>query len=71
MGEKPTLSGMFFGVGCGAELYPVRARGWAHEQEHFVCATYKKINVAAHHIKFTMFRWKKFFLENFIESLPM
>ena len=43
MGEMPTLSGMLFCADCGAKLYQVRARGWTHEQEHFVCATYRKI----------------------------
>lgn len=43
MGEMPVLSGMLFCANCGAKLYQVRARGWTHEQEHFVCATYRKI----------------------------
>ena len=43
MGEMPVLSGMLFCADCGAKLYQVRARGWTHEQEHFVCATYRKI----------------------------
>lgn len=43
MGEMPTLSGMLYCADCGAKLYQVRARGWTHEQEHFVCATYRKI----------------------------
>ena len=38
----PILSGMLFCADCGAKLYQVRARGWTHEQEHFVCATYRK-----------------------------
>ena len=42
MGEMPVLSGMLFCADCGAKLYQVRARGWTHEQEHFVCATYRK-----------------------------
>ena len=42
MGEMPILSGMLFCADCGAKLYQVRARGWTHEQEHFVCATYRK-----------------------------
>ncbi len=42
MGEMPTLSGMLYCADCGAKLYQVRARGWTHEQEHFVCATYRK-----------------------------
>ena len=43
MGEMPILSGMLFCADCGAKLYQVRARGWTHEQEHFVYATYRKI----------------------------
>ena len=43
MGEMPALSGMLFCADCGAKLYQVRARDWTHEQEHFVCATYRKI----------------------------
>lgn len=42
MGEMPILSGMLFCADCGAKLYQVRARGWTQEQEHFVCATYRK-----------------------------
>ena len=43
MGEMPILSEMLFCADCGAKLYQVRARGWTHEQEHFVCATYLKV----------------------------
>lgn len=43
MGEMPALSGMLFCASCGAKLYQVRHRGWTHEQELFVCATYRKI----------------------------
>lgn len=42
MGEMPILSGMVFCADCGAKLYQVRYRGWTHEQEHMVCATYRK-----------------------------
>lgn len=42
MGEMPVLSGMLLCADCGAKLYQVRARGWTHEQEYFVCATYRK-----------------------------
>jgi len=42
MGEMPILSGMVFCADCGAKLYQVRHRGWTHEQEHMVCATYRK-----------------------------
>ncbi len=43
MGEMPVLSGMLFCADCGAKLYQARHRGWTHEQEYFVCATYRKI----------------------------
>ena len=43
MGEMPILSGMLFCADCGNKLYQVRGRGWEHEKEHFVCATYRKI----------------------------
>lgn len=43
MGEMPILSGMLFCVDCGNKLYQVRHRGWEHDKEHFVCATYRKI----------------------------
>jgi len=43
MGEMPILSGMLFCADCGAKLYQVRHRGWEHDKEHFVCATYRKI----------------------------
>lgn len=42
MGEMGVFSGMLFCKDCGAKLYQVRAVGWPHEKEHFVCATYKK-----------------------------
>ena len=42
MGEMPILSGMVFCADCGAKLYQVRHRGWTHDQEHMVCATYRK-----------------------------
>lgn len=43
MGEMPVLSRMLFCADCGAKLYQVRHRGWEHDKEHFVCATYRKI----------------------------
>lgn len=43
MGEMPILSGMLFCADCGAKLYQVRHRGWEHDKEYFVCATYRKI----------------------------
>ncbi|MCD8015246.1 MAG: recombinase family protein [Lachnospiraceae bacterium] len=53
MGEMPILSGMLFCADCGAKLYQVRHRGWTHEKEHFVCATYRKVKggCASHQIK--------------------
>ncbi len=39
----PILSGMLFCADCGAKLYQVRHRGWTHDKEHFVCATYRKV----------------------------
>ena len=43
MGEMPILSGMLYCADCGAKLYQVRHRGWEHDQEHFICATYRKV----------------------------
>lgn len=43
MGEMPPLSGMLFCADCGAKLYQVRHRGWEHDKEYFVCATYRKV----------------------------
>jgi len=43
MGEMGMLSGMMFCADCGAKLYQVRANGWTHDKEHFVCATYRKV----------------------------
>jgi hypothetical protein len=42
MGEMPVLSGMLFCADCGNKLYQVRGRGWEHDKEYFVCATYRK-----------------------------
>lgn len=42
MGEMPILSGMVFCADCGAKMYQVRAKGWTHDKEHLVCATYRK-----------------------------
>ena len=52
MGEMPPLSGMLFCADCGAKMYQVRARGWSYKQEHFVCATYRKIkgNCSSHKV---------------------
>ncbi|MGN1197934.1 MAG: recombinase zinc beta ribbon domain-containing protein [Acetatifactor sp.] len=41
--KMPILSGIFFCADCGAKLYQVRHRGWEHDKEHFVCATYRKV----------------------------
>jgi len=43
MGDMPTLSGMLYCADCGNKLYQVRHRGWEHDKEHFVCATYRKV----------------------------
>ena len=43
MGEMGMLSGMMFCADCGAKLYQVRANGWTHDKEYFVCATYRKV----------------------------
>ena len=43
MGEMPLLSGMIFCADCGNKMYQVHGRGWEHEKEYFVCATYRKI----------------------------
>ena len=37
------LSGMMFCADCGNKLYQVRGKGWEHDKEYFVCATYRKI----------------------------
>jgi hypothetical protein len=42
MGEMGIFSGMVFCADCGAKLYQVRAHGWTHDKEYFVCATYRK-----------------------------
>ena len=42
MGEMGILSGMMFCADCGNKLYQVRGRGWEHDKEYFVCATYRK-----------------------------
>ena len=42
LGEMPILSGMVYCADCGAKLYQVRGKGWSHEQEYMVCASYRK-----------------------------
>lgn len=42
LGEMPTLSGMLYCADCGAKLYQVRGKGWSHDREYFVCASYRK-----------------------------
>ncbi|WP_273497421.1 recombinase family protein [Peptoniphilus rhinitidis] len=42
LGEMPALSGMLYCADCGAKLYQVRGKGWSHEKEYFVCASYRK-----------------------------
>ena len=37
------LSGMMFCADCGNKLYQVRGKGWEHDKEYCVCATYRKI----------------------------
>ncbi len=43
IGDIPLLSGMVYCADCGARMYQVRSRRLAHEQEHLVCATYRKL----------------------------
>lgn len=42
LGEMPILSGMVYCADCGAKLYQVRGKGWPHEKEYMVCASYRK-----------------------------
>lgn len=42
LGEMPVLSGMLYCADCGAKLYQVRGKGWSHDKEYFVCASYRK-----------------------------
>ncbi len=46
MGEMPLLSGMVYCADCGAKMYQVRCKRFTHEQEHMVCATYRKLGKA-------------------------
>lgn len=36
------LSGMLYCTDCGKKLYQVRAKGWTHDKEYFVCSSYRK-----------------------------
>ncbi len=42
LGEMPILSGMLYCADCGKKLYQVRGKGWVHDKEYFVCASYRK-----------------------------
>lgn len=48
LGETPMLSGLLFCADCGKRMYQIRARGWSHEQEYFVCSTYRKAKGCSH-----------------------
>lgn len=43
LGDMGILSGMMFCADCGNKLYQVRGKGWEHDKEYFVCATYRKV----------------------------
>ena len=43
LGEMPMLSGMLYCADCGTRLSQVRAKGWDHNKEHFICARYRKV----------------------------
>ena len=53
LGEMPILSGMLFCEDCGKKMYQIRNKNWTHEQEGFVCSTYRKIKggCSSHHIR--------------------
>lgn len=53
LGDMGMLSGMMFCADCGNKLYQVRGKGWEHEKEYFVCATYRKVKggCSSHQIK--------------------
>lgn len=42
LGQMPILSGMLYCADCGKKLYQVRGKGWSHDKEYFVCASYRK-----------------------------
>ncbi len=43
LGDMGILSGMMFCADCDNKLYQVRGKGWEHDKEYFVCATYRKV----------------------------
>ena len=43
LGNMGILSGMMFCADCGNKLYQFRGKGWEHDKEYFVCATYRKV----------------------------
>ncbi|WP_242963059.1 zinc ribbon domain-containing protein [Mageeibacillus indolicus] len=53
LGEMPILSGMLYCADCGKKLYQVRGKGWNHDKEFLVCASYRKHKVmcTSHQIK--------------------
>ena len=42
VGEANPFTGLLYCADCGAKMYQVRAKGWTHDKEHLVCATYRK-----------------------------
>ena len=42
----PLLSGMVYCDTCKSKMYQVRGKGWTHDKEHLVCATYRKVKGA-------------------------
>ncbi len=43
LGKLPMLSGMVYCADCGQKMYQIRNKKWSHQQENFVCSTYRKI----------------------------
>ncbi len=43
MGEMPILPGMLLSADCRAKLHQVWHRGWTHDKEQFMCATFRKV----------------------------
>ena len=72
MGEMPVLSGMLYCADCGAKLSQVRARGWTHEQEYFLCApptANARVNVLP--TVFTIYRWNGYCSQRSTECLHL